>query len=98
MAQKADIQALVALISNAAKVVEEHYARTTKPWIPDLGDLEEHPLDAGPSDNELRNAIQIIEGASAQLSATVARPSHTVCNVRKPIADTTSCYLLHDRN
>ena len=31
---------------------------------------------------ELRLAIQTIEGACAQLMATVARPSHTVFNVR----------------
>ncbi|KAJ3504647.1 hypothetical protein NLJ89_g7832 [Agrocybe chaxingu] len=73
------IAALGALISNATKVVEGHYARSAKPYVPSLEDTEEHPLDRS-LDPELREAVQIIEGACAQLCATLARPSHTVVN------------------
>ena len=76
------ISALVALISDASKIVEAHYAKSSKPYVPSLDDTEPHPLDEQFPDEELRTAIQTIEGACAQLSATVARPSHTVVNVR----------------
>ncbi|KAJ3504648.1 hypothetical protein NLJ89_g7830 [Agrocybe chaxingu] len=73
------ISALASLISDATKIVEAHYAASSKPLVPSLGDTSEHPVDQV-LDSELRNAIQIIEGACAQLSATVARPSHTIVN------------------
>ncbi|KAH9483231.1 3-O-methyltransferase 2 [Psilocybe cubensis] len=73
------IAALAALISDAAKVVEAQYASTERPYVPSLDDTDPHPFDER-SSKELRTAIQIIEGACAQLSATVARPSHTIVN------------------
>jgi hypothetical protein len=81
MEQTGQLSALVDLIANATKIVDAHYQKSVKPYVPSLEDLESHPLDDEISDAELRNAIQTIEGACAQLSATVARPSHTIVNV-----------------
>ena len=76
------ISALAKLISDASKVVEAHFAKSSKPYVPSLDDTEPHPIDKQLAGKELRTAIQTIEGACAQLSATVARPSHTIVNVR----------------
>ena len=78
------ISALVKLISDASKVVEAHFAKSSKPYVPSLDDTEPHPIDKQLAGKELRTAVQTIEGACAQLSATVARPSHTIINVRWP--------------
>lgn len=76
------LSTLVRLIADATKIVEAHYSTTAKPYVPSLEDLEPHPFDHEVVlGQELRNAIQTIEGACAQLSATVARPSHTIVNV-----------------
>ena len=75
------ISALVKLISDASKVVEAHYAKSSKPYVPSLDDTESHPIDKQLAGKELRTAVQTIEGACAQLSVTVARPSHTIINV-----------------
>ena len=77
-----ELSALVALIADATKVVEAHYKKVeAKPYVPSLDDTEPHPLDTVISGRELRTAIQTIEGACAQLCASVARPNHTVLNV-----------------
>ena len=76
-----EISALVALITDASKIVEQHYANSAIHAIPSLNDIESHPLDNAIYDADLRNAIQIIEGACLQLTATVARPNHTIVNV-----------------
>ena len=77
------ISALAKLISDASKVVEAHFAKSSKPYVPSLDDTEPHPIDKELAGKELRTAVQTIEGACAQLSATVARPSHwhTIVNV-----------------
>ena len=80
--RRGQISALARLISDATKTVEAHYAKSPKPYIPSLDDTEPHPLDEQLAGKELRTAVQTIEGACAQLSATVARPSHTIVNVR----------------
>ena len=80
--RRGQISALARLISDATKTVEAHYAKSSKPYVPSLDDTEPHPLDEQLAEKELRTAIQTIEGACAQLSATVARPSHTIVNVR----------------
>ncbi|KAF9563367.1 S-adenosyl-L-methionine-dependent methyltransferase [Agrocybe pediades] len=86
---KNSISALVAIITDASKVVEAHYERAklaspsasgNHEAVPSLDTTESHPLDGQISSLELRTAIQTIEGACAQLSATVARPNHTMVN------------------
>ena len=76
-----EISALVTLITNASKIVEQHYAKSAVPVVPSLDDTESHPLDNEVYNADLRNAIQIIEGACVQLMATVARPNQTIMNV-----------------
>ena len=76
------LSTLVELIANATRLVESRFKASSHPYVPTLDDTREHPLDKTLSDQELRAAIQTIEGACAQLCATVARPSHTVVNVR----------------
>ena len=76
-----EVSALVTLITNASKIVEQHYSDSAIPVIPSLDNTESHPLDNEVYDAGLRNAIQIIEGACIQLMATVARPNQTIMNV-----------------
>lgn len=76
-----EISALVTLIADASKTVEQYYAKSAVPLIPSLDDTETHPLDNEIHDADLRNAIQIIEGACVQLMATVARPNQTIISV-----------------
>ena len=71
---------LVALITQATKVVEAEFAKSEKPEVPSLDDTTPHPLDTI-SSIQTREAVAIIEGACAQLCALVARPSHTMVNV-----------------
>lgn len=81
-APNGQLSSLVKLISEASQTVEAHFAKSSKPYVPSLDDVEPHPLDLTSDSMELRTAIQTIEGACAQLIATVLRPSHTVMNVR----------------
>jgi hypothetical protein len=75
------VSSLVSLISNAAKVIEAQYAKSSKPLVPSLDDTKPHPFDSTIPSSELKLAIQTLEGACAQLCVTVARPDHTVVNV-----------------
>ncbi|KAK0476361.1 S-adenosyl-L-methionine-dependent methyltransferase [Armillaria novae-zelandiae] len=69
---------LVSLIANATKLVEDAFAHTSNPDVPTLDDTAPHPLDDQVSSAEMREAIQTIEGACAQLCALVARPNRTM--------------------
>ncbi|KAG7441668.1 S-adenosyl-L-methionine-dependent methyltransferase [Guyanagaster necrorhizus] len=71
---------LVSLISNATKSVEDAFAKTAKPDVPSLDDTTPHPLDDQVSSTEMREAIQTIEGACAQLCALVAHPNRAMLN------------------
>ncbi|KAF9034506.1 O-methyltransferase-domain-containing protein [Rhodocollybia butyracea] len=70
---------LVSLISKATKVVEAEFAKSENPQVPSLDDTTTHPFDDH-SSMEMKEAVRIIEGACAQLCATVARPGHTILN------------------
>ena len=91
-----NVSALVALIVGAAKSIEAEYAKSSTPSVPSLDDLTPHPLDSQISSAPLRQATQILEGACAQLCATIACPQHTIVNVsssspvKLPWADTYS--------
>lgn len=80
------LTALAELITQATKVIEAAYAKTEKPYVPSLEDTEAHPLDDTIYSEELRRAVQTIEGACAQLVATVGKPSHTVVNVSRAVS------------
>ncbi|KAK0222574.1 S-adenosyl-L-methionine-dependent methyltransferase [Armillaria nabsnona] len=71
---------LVSLIADATKFVEDTFAKTTEPSVPSMDDTAPHPLDDQVSSMEMKEAIQTIEGACAQLCALVARPNRTMVN------------------
>ena len=78
---QSQVAALVGLISDAARTIEAQYAKSSQPSVPSLDDTTPHPLDSQIASMELKLAIQTLEGACAQLCATVARPNHTITNV-----------------
>lgn len=78
----ADISGLISLIVNAASSLEGyHKANLQKPYVPSLDDIEPHPLDAEIYPLQMKQAAQTLEGACAQLCASLIRPNHTVLNV-----------------
>lgn len=72
------ISPLLALIIQAAKTLESHYG-----GAPSLDETDQHPLDGQISSAEMKEAVQVLEGACAQLCATLARPNHTILNVNE---------------
>ncbi|KAF9038013.1 S-adenosyl-L-methionine-dependent methyltransferase [Panaeolus papilionaceus] len=74
------ISALVDLITQSSKIVEAAYQTSDRPFVPSLDDTEPHPLDDKIWDKDVKKAIQTIEGACAQLCATLAKPDHTLMN------------------
>ncbi|KAG6901385.1 hypothetical protein C0995_012649 [Termitomyces sp. Mi166 len=78
------ISDLIELIKNATNIIESHYLNSSRPSIPSLDSLISHPLDSVSSPPQLRDAVQLLEGACAQLCATLARPSHTILNFYEP--------------
>ncbi|KAJ3560868.1 hypothetical protein NP233_g10552 [Leucocoprinus birnbaumii] len=88
----ADISSLLSLITSAATSIESYYkSNPTKPYVPSLDDTEPHPLDAQVYPLDVRKAVQNLEGACAQLTATLVRPDKTVLNKHLCIYD--SAYL-----
>ncbi|KAF7323937.1 Methyltransf-2 domain-containing protein [Mycena kentingensis (nom. inval.)] len=75
----AHISSLLALINDAAKTLARAYVEENG-HVPSLDETEPHPLDAQLSSPTMREAVQVLEGACAQLCATLARPQHTVLN------------------
>ncbi|KAJ7460725.1 S-adenosyl-L-methionine-dependent methyltransferase [Mycena latifolia] len=73
------ISALLSLINEAARTLEAGYTEGHG-CVPCLDDTELHPLDGQISSPEMREAVQVLEGACAQLCATLARPNHIVVN------------------
>ncbi|KAJ3571814.1 hypothetical protein NP233_g3494 [Leucocoprinus birnbaumii] len=77
----ADIASLISLIASAASSLESYYtANAEKPYVPSLDDTEPHPLDSTIYPLDMKQAAQVLEGACAQLCATLVRPNHTVLN------------------
>ncbi|KAJ7708761.1 S-adenosyl-L-methionine-dependent methyltransferase [Mycena rosella] len=74
-----EISALLSLINTSARSLERGYT-DERGRVPSLDDTEPHPLDGQISSPEMREAVQVLEGACAQLCATLARPNHTVLN------------------
>ncbi|KAJ7895694.1 S-adenosyl-L-methionine-dependent methyltransferase [Mycena leptocephala] len=73
------VSALVALITNAAKKLETEYNKSPE-GVPDLDSTTLHSFDKQISSFEMIQAVQVLEGACAQLCATLARPNHTAVN------------------
>ncbi|KAF7300611.1 Methyltransf-2 domain-containing protein [Mycena chlorophos] len=70
------ISALLALIHDAAQTLQRRFEGN----VPTLDDTRPHPLDTELWSPEANEAVQVLEGACAQLCATLARPSHTLVN------------------
>ncbi|TFK48868.1 S-adenosyl-L-methionine-dependent methyltransferase [Heliocybe sulcata] len=76
------IDGLLKLISSTVQDIVAEY-KTAGRGVPTLDDTEPGPFDStDKSTLQLTRAVQIVEGACAQLCATVARPSHYISNVR----------------
>ncbi|KAF5364059.1 hypothetical protein D9756_000982 [Leucocoprinus leucothites] len=79
--EQANISSLVSLIAGAAGKIETYYtANPAKPYVPPLSDTEPHPLDNEIYPLDVRQAVQTLEGACAQLCATLVRPNYTILN------------------
>ncbi|KAJ7770465.1 S-adenosyl-L-methionine-dependent methyltransferase, partial [Mycena metata] len=72
------ISSLLTLINSATRTLQAVYSKND--GIPRLDDTEPHPLDGKLSAPEMKEAVQVLEGACAQLCATLARPNHTIVN------------------
>ncbi|KAJ7152575.1 S-adenosyl-L-methionine-dependent methyltransferase, partial [Mycena crocata] len=79
MSPNSPVSSLVALIANAAKTLETEYNKSPE-GVPDLNSTTPHSFDKQISSFEMIQAVQILEGACAQLCATLARPNHTAVN------------------
>ncbi|KAJ6484367.1 S-adenosyl-L-methionine-dependent methyltransferase [Mycena vitilis] len=73
------VSSLLTLINGAARNLQAAYMHEGGS-VPCLNETEPHPLDGKLSAPEMKEAVQILEGACAQLCATLARPNHTVLN------------------
>ncbi|KAF7349310.1 3-O-methyltransferase 2 [Mycena sanguinolenta] len=73
------ISSLLTLINESARTLQAAYINGSG-YVPSLDDTGSHPLDGKLSAPELKEAVQVLEGACAQLCATLARPNHTVLN------------------
>ncbi|KAH6915508.1 O-methyltransferase-domain-containing protein [Coprinopsis sp. MPI-PUGE-AT-0042] len=75
------LSALASLISNATKIVEDHFLTSPEGgYVPSLDDTAEHPLDSQILPSHIRQAVQTIEAACAQLCAAVVKPQMTILN------------------
>ncbi|KNZ77676.1 Sterigmatocystin 8-O-methyltransferase [Termitomyces sp. J132] len=78
------ISELITLIKNATETIESHFLKSSLPIIPSLDSLAHHPLDSAILPPQLRDAVQLLEGACGQLCATLARPNHIILNFFEP--------------
>jgi hypothetical protein len=80
-ASAANLRALVRLLSQSVEEVIGEYTKAGQP-IPSLSILENGPFDAlETSTDRLAKAIRVIEGACAQLAATVPAPGRVLSTV-----------------
>ena len=68
---------LVAIITSAVSDVKAEFTRL-KLSIPDLADVQPHPLDSMPVPRKLKKAVEIVNGACAQLSTLLLSPQHAL--------------------
>ncbi|KAK7046634.1 3-O-methyltransferase 2 [Favolaschia claudopus] len=73
------VSSLLKLIKDAARTLQAGYIEADG-HLPSLDETEPHPLDRKLSTPEMQEAAQTLEGACAQLCATLTRPNHTVLN------------------
>ncbi|KAJ7135971.1 S-adenosyl-L-methionine-dependent methyltransferase [Mycena epipterygia] len=73
------ISSLLTLINETTRALEAGYTKDHG-CVPSLDETQPHRLDGKLSSPEMKEAVQVLEGACAQLCATLARPNHTVIN------------------
>ncbi|KAG1828530.1 O-methyltransferase-domain-containing protein [Suillus variegatus] len=79
MANKAKLEALLTLINTSARDAIALYEQYGD--VPAIDQMEPHPLDNAVDQTALKSAIRTLEGACAQICATLAPPSHTAINL-----------------
>ncbi|KAG1865914.1 S-adenosyl-L-methionine-dependent methyltransferase [Suillus subalutaceus] len=79
MANKAKLEALLTLINTSARDAIALYEKYGD--VPTIDQMEPHPLDDEVDQVALKSAIRTFEGASAQISTTLAPPAHTAINL-----------------
>jgi hypothetical protein len=80
MANKAKLEALLTMINASARDAIALYEKYGD--VPAIDQMEPHPLDSEVDQVALKSAIRTLEGACAQICATLAPPAHTAVNVR----------------
>ena len=81
LTNKAKLEALLKLINSAAQEAIVEYEKAGGD-VPSIDSTEFHPLDNALDHVALKSAVRTLEGACAQLCATLAPPFHTATNVR----------------
>lgn len=79
MANKAKIEALLTLINTSARDAIALYEQYGD--VPSIDQTQPHPLDDEIDQVALKSAIRTLEGACAQITATLAPPAHTAINL-----------------
>ncbi|KAG1835539.1 S-adenosyl-L-methionine-dependent methyltransferase [Suillus variegatus] len=79
MANKAKLEALLTLINTSARDAIALYEQYGD--VPAIDQTEPHPLDNAVDQVALKSAIRTLEGACAQICATLAPPAHTAVNL-----------------
>ncbi|KAG2142225.1 O-methyltransferase-domain-containing protein [Suillus bovinus] len=79
MANKAKLEALLTLINTSARDAIALYEKYGD--VPAIDQAGPHPLDNAVDQVALKSAVRTLEGASAQICATLAPPSHTAVNL-----------------
>lgn len=72
-----ELDQLVSLISTSVADLKAEYVRLHEP-LPSLDDVRKYPFDSKHPPKGLQQAVLVIQGACAQLSALVAPPQHTI--------------------
>lgn len=76
------LDALVALICSSVETIKEEWQKD-EITEPNLDSISPHPADSGAAQGiTLKKALQVLEGACAQLVVTTATPAHVLVNVR----------------
>ena len=75
-----EISQLVSLITSAAQTIESEFAASESRAIPSLSNTTAHPFDLRLTQG-LRESLRILEGACAQLRATLSPPVCTIIDV-----------------
>ncbi|KIK67744.1 hypothetical protein GYMLUDRAFT_36509 [Collybiopsis luxurians FD-317 M1] len=79
MTSRAQIEALVGLIQQAAQDALAEYEKSGAD-APTLDSVDPHPLDSASDTIALKRIIKKLEGACDQLCSTLAPPAHTILN------------------